>query len=425
MNINVFTHLHPRKHLRRTRMNTDTPKAGRLPRNVVILGLVSLLNDFASEMVVPLIPLLLVTVLAAGPATLGAIEGSAELLANLLKLWSGRLSDRLGRRRKPFVITGYWLSNLARPLMGFSGHWMTVLVIRLTDRAGKGLRTAPRDALIADSVDDAAAGRAYGLTRALDHAGAVLGALAAAAVLHWGTQRLAMVIALSAVPGMLAVALIAVGVREPDRPPRPPLAAPALFEQRLHPSLRRYLLLIALFALGRIPDTFLLLRGHELGLSPVSLLLLWAGLHAQKSLVAEIVGRFAIRARRRGFILAGWVLYALALTGLGGTESIKELWYFALMLGGYAGLTESAERAVIRDLAPAGEVGTAFGWYHMLSGVAAVLGGVGLGGLWSLYGSAPMFFVSAAMASLCVLLLGVFRPNPARPAPQTGPGERG
>ncbi len=391
-------------------MNTGTPKPGRLPRNVIILGVVSLLNDFASEMVVPLIPLLLVTVLSAGPAVLGLIEGTAELLANLLKLWSGRVSDRIGRRRKPFVIAGYLLSNLARPLVGLVGHWVAVLIIRLTDRTGKGLRTAPRDALIADSVDDASAGRAFGLTRALDHAGAVLGALAAAAVLHWGTERLAVVIALSAVPGLLAVALIAVAVHEPERPARPQKPTPPLRWGLLGPNLRRYLLLIALFALGRIPDTFLLLRGHELGLSPVSLLLLWAGLHTIKSLVAEIAGRWAIRARRRGLILAGWLLYALALAGLGGTESIVELWYFALILGGYYGITETSERALIRDLAPADEVGTAFGWYHMLSGVAAVLGGVSLGGLWSLYGSAPAFFLSAAVATLCTLLLWRFRP---------------
>lgn len=390
--------------------NTDTPKPGRLPRNVIILGLVSLLNDFASEMVVPLIPLLLVTVLAAGPATLGLIEGTADMLANLLKLWSGRVSDRVGRRRKSFVIAGYMLSNLARPLVGLVGHWLTVLIIRLTDRVGKGLRTAPRDALIADSIDDTSAGRAYGLTRALDHAGAVLGALAAAAVLHWGTERLAVVIALSAVPGLLAVALIAMAVREPERPTRPQLLTPALRWELLSPTMRRYLLLITLFALGRIPDTFLLLRGHELGMSPVSLLLLWAGLHTLKSLVAEISGHWAKRARRRRLILVGWVLYALALAGLGWTESIEELWYFALILGCYYGLTESSERALMRDLAPANEYGTAFGWYHLLCGVAAVLGGVSLGGLWSLTGSAPAFFLSAAVATFCVLLLWRFRP---------------
>lgn len=393
--------------------HTETPKSGRLPRNVVILGLVSLLNDFASEMVVPLIPLLLVTVLAAGPAALGLIEGAAEMLANLLKLWSGRQSDRGTRRRKPFVIAGYLLSNLARPLVGLSGHWFTILCIRLVDRTGKGLRTAPRDALIADSVNDASAGRAFGLNRALDHAGAVLGALAAAAILHWGTERLDVVIALSALPGLLTVALIVVAVREPMHPPRPPSPAPLLQWGKMHSALQRYLLLIALFTLGRIPDTFLLLRGHELGLSAVSLLLLWAALHTIKSVVSEIVGRWATRPRRRGLILLGWACYALALAGLGWTNSVEGLWGFALLLGGYYGLTESSERALIRDLAPVNEYGTAFGWYHLLNGMAAVLGGVALGSLWSLTGSAPAFFLSAAIALVCSLLLWRFRPNSA------------
>ena len=392
-------------------MHADTPKPRRLPRNVIVLGLVSLLNDFASEMVVPLIPLLLVSVLAGGPAALGLIEGAAEMLANLLKLWSGRMSDRIGRRRKPFVIAGYLLSNLARPLVGLAGHWVTVLIIRLVDRTGKGLRTAPRDALIADSIDDAAAGRAFGLTRALDHAGAVLGALAAAAILYWGTDRLTVVIAVSTLPGLLAVALMVTAVREPARAPRAPHPTPPLRWGRMGPALRRYLLLIALFALGRIPDTFLLLRGHELGLSPVNLLLLWAGLHALKSVVAEVASRWATRPRRRGLILVGWGCYALALVGLGGTESIAGLWYFALLMGGYYGLTETSERALIRDLAPVNEYGTAFGWYHLLNGVAAVLGGVGLGSLWSLTGSAPAFFLSAAVAALCTLLLWRFRPD--------------
>lgn len=385
-------------------MNKDTCGTPRLSRNVVVLGLVSLLNDFASEMVVPLIPLLLVTVLSAGPVALGVIEGGAEMLANLLKLWSGRVSDRAGRRRKPFVIAGYLLSNLARPLIGISGHWLSVLIIRLADRTGKGLRTAPRDALIADSVDDAAAGRAYGLTRALDHAGAVLGALTAAALLHWGGAHLERVIALSAVPGLLAVILIAVAVREPERRPRPAAPAPSLRWGRLGTALRRRLLLMGLFALGRIPETFLLLLGHTLGMSPVSLLLLWAGMHGLKSLVAEIAGRRASRRHRRGLILAGWSLYALTLAGLGGTASVGGLWCFALLLGCYYGLTEAAERAMVRDLAHVHEYGTAFGWYHLFNGVAALLGGVGLGGLWALVGSSAAFFLSAAMAALSVLL---------------------
>src|SRR3989338_8639430 len=197
-------------------MSATPPK--HLPRTIVVIGFVSLLNDFASEMVVPLIPLLLATVLAAGPVALGLIEGVADTVSNLLKLWAGRHSDLYGRRRKPYVVFGYLLSNLVRPLIGFSGSWLTVLSIRVTDRIGKGVRTAPRDALISDAIDHDIAGHAYGFTRALDHVGAVLGALAAAGIVYWGTPRLDVVIALSAIPGLMAVLLFAFGIREPARP---------------------------------------------------------------------------------------------------------------------------------------------------------------------------------------------------------------
>jgi hypothetical protein len=163
-------------------MPPRSPRKGRLPRTVVVVGFVSLFNDLASEMVVPLIPILLATTLAAGPAALGVIEGTADAISNFLKLWAGRRSDRQGGRRKPYPLAGYLLSNLVRPLIGFSGAWSTVLALRMADRAGKGVRTAPRGALVADAIGDAEAGRAFGFTRALDHSGAVLGALVAAAI---------------------------------------------------------------------------------------------------------------------------------------------------------------------------------------------------------------------------------------------------
>ncbi|UCH52187.1 MAG: MFS transporter, partial [Pseudomonadota bacterium] len=224
-----------------------------LPRTVVIVGLVSLFNDLASEMVVPLIPLLLATVLAAGPVALGLIEGVADAVSNLLKLWAGRHSDLFGRRRKPYVVAGYLLSNLARPLIGFAASWITVLGIRVTDRVGKGIRTAPRDAMVADAIDETNAGRAYGFIRALDHLGAVLGALAAAAIIYFGTTRLDVVIALSAIPGLLAVTLIAFGIREAPRPTVPADATPRLVWLALDYRSRNYLIMIGLFSLGRIP----------------------------------------------------------------------------------------------------------------------------------------------------------------------------
>jgi MFS family permease len=372
-----------------------------LPRTIVVIGFVSLLNDFASEMVVPLIPLLLATVLGAGPVALGVIEGTADAVSNLLKLWAGRHSD--SRRRKPYVVFGYLLSNSVRPLIAFSGSWLTVLAIRVTDRVGKGIRTAPRDALIADTVPDTQAGQAFGFARALDHAGAVLGALAAAAIVYFGTERLDVVIALSAIPGLATVALIAFGVKEPRR------TAPATSEQAplawrvLSPHTRAYLLAVGLFTLGKIPETFLLLRGHELGMSVVELLLLWAAMHAVKVTVSEQAGRHTDRLGRRPFIITGWMTYAVTLFALAFVTEATMLWTWSLVLGFYFGLTEGAERALVRDLAAPAERGTAYGWFHMVVGLAAIPAGVLLGGLWSLYGVGVAFVTSSALAVLGVL----------------------
>jgi MFS family permease len=375
-----------------------------LPRTVVVIGLVSLLNDFASEMVVPLIPLLLATVLAAGPVALGLIEGVADAVSNLLKLWAGRHSDLAGRRRKPYVVFGYTLSNLVRPLIALSGSWLTVLAIRVTDRVGKGLRTAPRDALLADAIHEGTAGRAYGYTRALDHTGAVLGALAAAAVVTFGTDRLDIVIALSAIPGLAAVSLIAFGVREPPRAAPANDVIPPLQWTALDPPVRNYLRVMTFFTLGKIPETFLLLRGHELGMSVVELLLLWAAMHVVKAAISEQAGRRTDRVGRRPLILSGWMVYAVTLFALAFVQTGTMLWAWSLALGFYFGLTEGAERALVRDLAPPAERGTAFGWFHMLVGLAAIPAGLLLGGLWAAFGVSAAFLVSSALAAIATVL---------------------
>ncbi len=385
-------------------------RSRRLPRAVVLVALVSLLNDFASEMVTPLIPLLLVTVLAAGPAALGLIEGLADAATNLLKLWAGRRSDRPGARRKPWVVGGYLLSNAVRPLIALAGGWVTVLAIRVCDRIGKGARAAPRDAMIADLVQARAAGRAFGLNRAFDHAGAVFGALVAAAVITWGTERLDLVILCSALPGLLAVALIAFGVPEPSprhaaRPLLRPLPAQPLAWRRLQPVVRHYLVALGLFALARLPETLLLLRGHELGLGVVELLLLWAALHVVKSGVSEFAGRWSDRRGRRPVILAGYALYVVAAVALAFVGTGPQLWLAALGLGAHYGLSEGAERALVADLAAPPRRGTAFGWFHLIVGLGAVPGGLLLGGLWQLHGARTAFLVSAALAALATLWL--------------------
>jgi MFS family permease len=368
----------------------------------VVFGLVSLLNDFASEMVAPLIPLLLVTVLNAGPAALGVIEGVADAVSNLLKLWVGRHSDLYRRRRKPYVAFGYLLSNIARPLIALSGSWLTVLSIRVTDRIGKGVRTAPRDAMVADVITKETAGRAFGLMRALDHSGAVLGALAAAAIVYFGTERLEVVIALSAIPGIAAVSLIAFGVKESPRTQSIATSNGPLRWMLLHAKTRAYLAVLGFFTLGKIPETFLLLRGHELGMGVVELLLLWAAMHVVKVALAERAGRFTDRVGRRPLILAGWTVYAFTLFALAFTHTPLGLWLLSAGLGFYYGLTEGAERALVRDLANPAEFGTAFGWYHMIAGLAAIPAGLLLGGLWSLYGFQIAFLVSSATAMVAV-----------------------
>ncbi len=381
----------------------NRPRVSRLPRTVTVIGSVSLFNDFASEMVVPLIPLLLASVLAAGPVALGVIEGVADTVSNLLKLWAGRRSDLYGRKRKPYVVFGYTLSNIVRPLIGLSGSWLSVLFLRVTDRVGKGVRTAPRDAMVADAIEANQAGRAYGLLRALDHAGAVLGALAAAAVVHWGTRRLDLIITLSAVPGLLAVGLIAFGVTEQARIAVTAQEIPSLRWSALSRPARNYLSVVGMFMLGRIPETFLLLRGHELGVSVVELLLLWAALHVVKSSISEYAGRRADIQGRRPLILIGWSTYVVALTGLAFAETAPMLWAWGLVLGLYFGLSEGAERALVRDLASPSERGTAFGWFHTLVGLAAIPAGLFLGLLWSAYGVRTAFLASAAITAIAVV----------------------
>ena len=267
-----------------------------LPRTVIVLGFVSLFNDLASEMVVPLLPILLSGMGIAAPVFLGMIEGIADAVAAYLKLWSGRRSDWLGGKRKGFAVAGYLLSNLARPLIGLAGGWLSLLALRSVDRVGKGLRSAPRDALVADATPPAIHGLAFGFHRALDNAGAVGGSLVAAAVLTWTLSSVREVILWSVVPGVLGVLLVMFGVKEPAKPDTAREPLPPLRWSVMPPRLRRYLLVLFLFTFARASETFIVLRGHELGMSVVSLLLLWAGgmLTARAGTIVEMACLYTI-----------------------------------------------------------------------------------------------------------------------------------
>ncbi|MBI2308572.1 MAG: MFS transporter [Rhodocyclales bacterium] len=386
----------------------NAPKQ-RLPRVVVVLGLVSFFNDLASEMVTPLIPILLAAVLGAGPLALGLVEGVAEAVAAWLKLWAGRRSDLWGGRRKPFVLAGYFLSNLVRPLLGLAASWGAVALLRGIDRVGKGLRTAPRDALVADATPPGLRGRAYGLHRALDNGGAMGGALLAAACLAWSPLTLPQIILLSAIPGFVGVALVAFAVRDHASGPAPAAgSAPPLAWRLLDPTLRRYFLVLALFTLARASETFIVLRGHELGMGVPQLLLLWAAMSFAKAVTAWFGGRLGDRIGHGRVVLLHWLVHGMSFQLLAFADTPPMLWAAALVFGVCAGVGEGAERALVGDLGTAAERGTAFGWYNMTLGLAAIPAGLFFGGVWQAFGAAAAFITGGALALLAAVLLRVW-----------------
>jgi MFS family permease len=381
----------------------------KLPVTVVVVSLVSFFNDLASDMVVPLLPLLLATVLTGGAVALGLIEGIADAVASLLKLWSGRRSDSSGGRRKGLALAGYALSNLARPLLGLVGHWFPALILRSIDRVGKGIRSAPRDALIADVTNPTERGRAFGFHRALDNAGAVGGALAAAAVLSWTSLSLSDVILWSAIPGTFGVILFAVAVREPATNIARPLGTPGAASLRwtdLSKGTRRYLLVLVLFTFARASETFIVLRGHELGMSVPHLLILWAALNLAKSVTGTWGGVLADRVGRVAVLRSSWMAYGICYWGLALVGGPMALWVVSVVYGLFAGSSEGAERAMISDFARPEERGTAFGWYYLVAGIAAIPAGLLFGLIWERYSAGAAFGYAGVLGLASALLLG-------------------
>ncbi|SEL57169.1 MFS transporter [Nitrosovibrio tenuis] len=384
----------------------------KLPRTVIVLGLVSFFNDFASDIVIPLIPILLATVLAAGPVALGFIEGVADAIASLLKLWSGRHSDVMSGRRKGLAVVGYTLSNIARPLLGLAGSWPMILVLRSIDRMGKGLRSAPRDALVADATPPHMHGYAFGYHRAMDNGGAVAGSLAAAAVLAWSGLSLTEVILWSAVPGFVAVLLLGVGVKE-DKPIIVHAAVQAPARTALPPlrwsvlsmPMRRYLLVLMLFTFARASETFILLLGHQLGIGVVELLLLWSALNFCKSATSTWGGQLADSLGRGALMLIGWTTFSLSFLLLGTVDDGVQLWTVSIFYGLCAGMSEGAERAIISDYANPRERGTAFGWYYLMVGIAAIPAGLLFGSIWQFQSAQMAFLFAGGLAAIAALLL--------------------
>ncbi|MDP2315834.1 MAG: MFS transporter [Pseudomonadota bacterium] len=409
-----------------------------LSRNVLTLGLVSLLNDAASDMIAPLFPIFLTVTLGGAPAMLGLVEGAADATASVLKLVSGRIVDRWGRR-VPLVVGGYALAALTRPLLAMAtGPWM-VLVLRVTDRVGKGLRTTPRDALLAAGAPPERLGSVYGFHRAMDHFGAVIGALLAAAALTLGVSDLRTLFFYSAVPSFVALLLLVLLVREP--PVDPPVVlvveAPvpvlvpgkAVAVKAVPPPpwttpfpkgrLRWYLAAVALFGLGHASDAFLLLKAGLPaeegggGVPMAALPLLWMALHLVKSLASAGAGPLADRFGRRRLIAAGWVVSAGIYVGFGAAASATTFVTLFVVYGLYHGLVEGAEKAVAAQLAEDGATGTALGWYHLVTGLVALPAGLLFGWLWTVFGAPVAFAVGATLALLGLVPLAIS----ARPVP--------
>lgn len=389
---------------------------------MLALAAVSLLTDASSEIIAPLLPLFLVGTLGTSVRMVGVIEGAAEAVAALLKVASGWWSDRVSRR-KPLIVGGYAIASLVRPLIALAQTGMQVLGIRLLDRVGKGLRGAPRDALLAASVPVEQRGRAFGFHRAADHAGAVVGPLIALACLQWLHMPVRHVFWVAAVPGALAVLVAVVFVREqradnarvtsPGALAAHPVATASETDATRRRSLPRpfwhTLAPIVLFTLGNSTDAFLLLRASQLGVPTALIPLLWVTLHLVKSASSTPGGALSDRIGRRPLIVAGWVLYAAVYAGFALAEAQWQAWLLFAVYGAVFGLTEGSEKALVADLVPPPQRGTAFGWYHGLVGVTALPASLLFGYVWETHSAPVAFAMGAAIALTASLWMAMMR----------------
>lgn len=373
-------------------------------KNIFFLGLVSFFNDFASDMIYPLLPLFLTIVLKTGAASLGIIEGVAETTASLLKFFSGYWSDKC-RRRKPIFASGYALSNAVRPLIGVAGSWWHVLLLRSSDRIGKGIRTAPRDALMADSAEEGKRGLVFGFQRAMDNAGAIMGPLAAALMLPLLSNDLRTLFFLSAIPGALALVVVLFFVREVK-----PKKSPACLNIKdglrgVDPNFRYYLLVVLLFTLGNSSDAFLLLRASDAGISEAHIPLIWMVLSTVKAVTGIPGGFISDKIGRKKVIIAGWVVYAAIYVAFAFVTTSTGIWILFGLYGIYFGLTEGAERALVADLVGEDRRGTAYGLFNLTVGIAALPSSVIFGVVWQYVGFAYAFGMGAGFALLASIML--------------------
>jgi MFS family permease len=394
------------------------PKRGvrSLPRNVWAVSLTSFLMDISSEMVINILPLFLYNVLGVGTSVIGLIEGIAEATASLLKGFSGWMSDRLGSR-KWIAVAGYGLSALTKPFFYVASSWAAVLVVRWTDRVGKGIRTAPRDALVADSTDESQRGLAFGFHRAADTGGAVVGLLIALGIV-WAAQSSAVglgqgtfraVVLASLIPAVLAVFTLAIGAR--DVPVDGMRRRPTITFKGLGKPFLIFLVIVGLFDLGNSSDAFLVLRAQERGLSVVGILGMLITFNLVYALVSTPAGSLSDRVGRRKVIVGGWLAYALIYLGFSLAEAGWQVWALYAMYGMYYGLAYGTAKAMVADLVPAELRGTAYGTYNATLGLLDLPASLIAGLLWQEITPAAPFLFGAGMALIAAVLMVLWKPR--------------
>lgn len=379
----------------------------RLPQNVRLLGLASFLNDVSSEMTFPLIPAFLTQVLHGTAIHLGIVEGLADSTASLLKLWSGGWSDRAGSR-KGFVVAGYGLTALVRPFAGLATMPWHLVAVRFADRFGKGIRGAPRDAMVVDSTQRPHLGLAFGYQRAMDHLGAAVGPLLAFVFLWWFPGQLRWLFLLTLAPGLLVCWLLIYGLREPPRHER----RREPFTLSLRPfdnNFRLYLAAMLVFTLGNSSDAFLLQRAGELGVDVWWLPVLWFVFHVVKSGGSLAAGASVNRLGTRPMILGGWLIYAAVYLGFGLASAAWQAWALFLVYGVYYSLTEPIEKKFVADIVGSRRQGLAFGWFNFASGIGALPASLLFGTLHDTHGPLAAFGVGAALAFVAAGLLMLVR----------------
>jgi MFS family permease len=382
-------------------------KPAQLDPTVRALGVVSLLNDFSSEVAVRTLPLFLANVLGVRTTVIGLIEGIAESTSTLLKLVSGHLSDRIGRK-KALALWGYGLSNFTKPLLYFATSWGLVLLVRFLDRVGKGIRTAPRDALIADVTAPEMRGRAFGFNKAMDKAGAVIGLLVAAAVVYLSQQDTVALtrdsyqwlVLLAIVPGLAAVGVMAKWVEEQ---PKPFNGSPRLAWSQMDGRFWAFIAVLTIFTLGNSSDAFLMLRAQTLGLSTVEIFLVVALFNLVVTLTSTKGGALSDTLGRRGLIVSGWLIYALIYLGFAFASAWWHVWILYAGYGLYYGAFLGASSALIADLVPDYLRGTAYGIFNAALGVVAFPASLLAGLLWDWYGPVAPFVAGGALALLATI----------------------